>query len=337
MEWTVKMVIIRGFALLAGAVMCVGCSMLPSNSSDEPVDIFSASNQDQELLTSMLPQAEKYVTPHYTEKDISQWLLPTDVLLARRSGLLEIEVASTLTKQCMDKAGHPQYQRSTDASAPFPETEPSSSQVFTVEIAQKYGYRNAPDPTILNMDVLLNDTGYQSQSHEFREAWYQCMNEAEDQVLAALGRVRPSPDEISEKTPEQELYSSLNQLSVDTAKEPLQSAAHLWRECMAPLGIADLPTEPSMGFGARRVPESLKEQWQWEIYGAPTAEEVRVAVHDAQCRQQSGWTQHYYDTEWQQAEDLLQGKEDLIKSSQDRQRQEAAALLALRSTIDVSQ
>lgn len=318
------------------AMACAGCSLLPGGSADEPVDIFSASNLDQELLKSMLPQAEQYVTLYIEDKDIARWLLPTDVVFGRRAERLRLEVESTLTKQCMDKAGHPQYLRSTDAAAPFPENSPSRSKVFTVDIAQKYGYRDAPDPGVLNMEMLLNDEGYDSQSNEFREAWYGCMDEAAEAVRGALGEAKHNPEDEPPATPERKLTSELNRLMVDTSVEPLRSAAQQWRECMSPLGIADLSTEPAMNGGRGMVPESLREQWQWRIIGQPTADEVRVAVHDAQCREQSKWTELYYDADWQSSYDLMRDKQDIVSGIQEKQRQVAAALLALRSTIGAS-
>lgn len=324
--------LLKSILMFCGGMLCAGCAVFSPSSASSGDDIFSRSSLDAELVRSMLPHAEQYVTPYRLDKDISQRLLPTDVLSGARLVLLQVDVESTLTKKCMDKAGYPQYVRSTDASAPFPETSPSVSQVFNVAVAQKYGYRDAPDPTFIALEVTRNDEGYESQPAAFHEAWRLCMSEASDLTRGALGIQLNPEEEEGEKTPRQELFAEANKMHVDTSESELQTAAGKWRECMSPLGIVDLPSEPDM-FGAyERIPESLREKWGWTAYGEPSAEEIRFAVHDAQCRESSGWAALYYDAEWEVANSIMQGHDDLVRSIQEEQRQMAAALLALKGS-----
>lgn len=280
-------------------------------------------------------QAEQYVAPLVVEKDITTWSLPTDVLLANKLGLLEGEVESILTKKCMDDAGQPAYRISTDADAPNPETSPGGiHRIFSVELAKKYGYREAPDPTYLIYDLAISDPGYESQPPAFHDAWHGCIRKAEEAIRVAEGKDTPSvmPEEESAKdlSPLEELHSAFNRMTVDETLEPLRSSAQQWRDCMAPLGIVDLPSSPWNRFITHSMPPSLVEKWQWTSWGEPSAEEVRIAVHDAQCREKSGWQENLYNAQWQNAVELLSGKENLVAAERDNQRQKAVILLTLR-------
>ena len=46
-------------------------------------------------------------------------------------------------------------------------------------------------------------------------------------------------------------------------------------------------------------PESLFERWLWDPLCPASEEEVAYAVHDAQCRESSGWTDALYEVEWE--------------------------------------
>ena len=67
---------------------------------------------------------------------------------------------------------------------------------------------------------------------------------------------------------------------------------------MSPLGIADLPARPWVFMNPGEAPESLMNQWEWRPTGQASADEIRVASHDAQCRESSGWSERFYDAEW---------------------------------------
>ena len=50
-----------------------------------------------------------------------------------------------------------------------------------------------------------------------------------------------------------------------------------------------------------RMPDSLRGKWDWRPSGKPSADEVEVAAHDAQCRRSSGWSHDLYDQTWDQS------------------------------------
>lgn len=72
---------------------------------------------------------------------------------------------------------------------------------------------------------------------------------------------------------------------------------------MAPVGISDLPDQPWEA--ATSIPDSLRDKWDWELTGPASAEEIRTAKHDAECRETSGWASTYYDAEWAVAENFV--------------------------------
>ena len=49
------------------------------------------------------------------------------------------------------------------------------------------------------------------------------------------------------------------------------------------------------------MPDSLRGEWDWRPFGKPSADEVEVAAHDAQCRRSSGWSHDLYDQTWDQS------------------------------------
>lgn len=308
---------------LAVILVVGGCAPVEGDASSEPDG------------NAFQVRAEQYVAPHVIEKDITVWSLPTDVLLAHKLQLLEAEAESTLTKKCMDDAGQAAYRISTNADAPNPETSPGGiHRIFTADLAKKYGYREAPDPRYLIYDLTISDPGYESQAPAFHDAWHGCIQKAQEMIRVAEGKDAPSvmPEEESsmDSSPLEELHEAFNRMAVNETVEPLRSSAQQWQDCMASLGIADLPSSPWNSFTARSMPPSLVEKWQWMPWGEPSAEEVQIAVHDAQCREKSGWQENLYNAQWQNAVELLSGKEDLIAAEQENQRQKAAIMLALR-------
>ncbi|WP_143180962.1 hypothetical protein [Buchananella hordeovulneris] len=94
--------------------------------------------------------------------------------------------------------------------------------------------------------------------------------------------------------------------SPDLGGDRLRQALEQWRQCMAPLGIAYLTTPLEFPTPA------LANQWQLnsdipllELGDSPSADEVRIAVHDATCQESSGWAQAYYEESWRVDEEFV--------------------------------
>ena len=109
--------------------------------------------------------------------------------------------------------------------------------------------------------------------------------------------------------PTQEVYSF--GFPVDSAdRDPaVHEAEEKWRQCMVPLGIADLPSDATPTNGLPT--DSQYEQWglnqdvaPWEI-PPPGQDEIKAAIHDAECRDSSGWTDARYEAEWNAEIDYL--------------------------------
>ncbi len=233
-------------------------------------------------------------------KDEAAWTLPTDPYFGHRATSLYSQADGLVTKACMDAAGFPQYQAYYDASRPQAETLAGDgiSHRFSEDLAAKYGYRDAPDP----QHLPTPGNGYEDQSQEFHNAWDTCMAEAVKGVPADPDYTPPpamTEAELEQYARDQAktVDSQLNRLTVDTSTGALPGAVAAWRECMAPLGIVDLPNEP-FEIGMAGLPDSLRAQWAWSPAGAPSEDEIRVASFDAACRRSSGWFDALYEAEW---------------------------------------
>jgi hypothetical protein len=200
----------------------------------------------------------------------------------------------------MSKAGFDDFEVLSISSAPFPETQPhGNATLFNVEIAQKYGYRMAPDPGYRPSweGVDLHGGGYYDNKPEaFKNQWHNC----QDEVQLELSGPRPTAEVPVGETGDIPIESQLNRFTVDTSSPQLQEAAAQWRTCMAPQGIADLPQEPWATEIRREMPESLQTRLNFQLTGQPSADEIAVATADAQCRESSGWTSLLYEATWNQ-------------------------------------
>lgn len=223
------------------------------------------------------------------QKDQDTWALPTDPYSAQPRESLRNQALSTLEVQCMWDAGYTEHQNWWDASTPLPVDARASGEVplFNQQLAAQCGYGLAPDPRSTVGADSYNVGG--DGSEEFAQAQTRCWTTAIDQLLAV--------DQASADPIAQTIKKQMGNLRADTSLLPLQGAAANWTECMAPLQIADLPTHP-WDPGAM-PPESLFERWLWDPLCPASEEEVAYAVHDAQCRESSGWTDALYEVEWE--------------------------------------
>ncbi|WP_350257936.1 hypothetical protein [Scrofimicrobium sp. R131] len=237
-------------------------------------------------------------------KDRKKWILPTDPYFDLRTFDYQIEHDLWEVRDCMKDAGF-DYRVHIDNTRPAPETEQPTGngrQLFDEEIAAKYGYQLAPDPRMINPVQPDEDVpGYQ-------EKWDECYG----QSVVERHKV-PEPTQV-----ERDLQKGYQALFRYSGVPQLDEAAARWRECMAPLGIVDLPASPWIP-GAR-PPESLVEAWNWGSGEPASADQIRVAVFDAKCRESSGWFDELYDYEWQIADSFVKAHQkdlDAMKRGRD--------------------
>lgn len=263
----------------------------------------------------------------HVPQDQSRWTLPTDPYVTVSA--VVTQAFDEVQASCMRERGHESFRVRHDASAPAPETQAADghSVVFNETVAATYGYRLAPDPRDLLADEIAAAGGslYGSESDEFRTDLRECATEAD----TALNGGTPPPTSVPEESAESTAYSELDRLEVDFSSPQLSTAAESWRTCMAPLGIADLPERPWPP--GNRPPESLVSSWGWELTGAPTADEIRVATADAACRRSSGWFDQLYEAEWNLRQEFVtQHAADLepIRLQLEQQRAAAEQIIA---------
>lgn|GEM_PF-776793 len=229
-------------------------------------------------------------------KDISTWALPFDVIFDQELSRLQVHLVHVWTDECMLKHGFPDYEILSSVDVPYPETNPHGfSALFNSVIAQKYGYRKAPDPgyRYSSGGVENRDRSYfEDKSQAFKDQMYACVNEA---TVREKGPV-PTGEPPMSKPGSYE--SELNQFVVSSSDPALAAQAKAWVECMAPQGISDLPSAPWTLQNYKAMPESLRERWDWWPLGDASADEIQVATFDAGCRESSGWNQALYDLTW---------------------------------------
>lgn len=222
----------------------------------------------------------------------SQWALPSDPYNSP-GGMFQAYAVDLESAACVEETGYPYVVVRYDINAPLPVTSNAAGRhLFDEKIAAEFGYHEQADPRINWDDYKAYDELEQSLSNEAWDAIMGCQREAE----ARLGI-----------DPQANLYGAFPIDDVTTV-DSVSEASASWRECMAPLGIADLGPEDdpySMPTG------SLSDKWglgqdkpSWEI-GPATADEIEVAVADAKCRESSGWAEARYQAEWSAEEEFL--------------------------------
>ena len=163
------------------------------------------------------------------KKDPTTWSLPFDRVYGGPLLRLQVYASDILVDQCMAKAGFDDFEVLTISSAPFPETQPhGNATLFNVEIAQKYGYRMAPDPGYRPSweGVDLQGGGYYDNKPEaFKNQWHNC----QDEVQLELSGPRPTAEVPVDEGGNIPIESQLNRFTVDTSSPQLQEAAAQWR------------------------------------------------------------------------------------------------------------
>ncbi|WP_371173883.1 hypothetical protein [Buchananella felis] len=238
------------------------------------------------------------------------------------------EIWERMLTKCINARGV-SYVPRWNSSAPFAEDTPGgiyADRLFNEPIARKYGYRPAPDPqNPWTEEQLRAGDGLVGQP-EVREAWDQCMPTANQEFEKRFGG---PPFDTSNNFP---AWGELNRMGPDKNSPEALAAAQRWRECMAPLGISDLPEQP---FAKTRyhIPETLQQRFDWYPGGQPGAEEIEYAVHDAQCRASSGWDQTLYEDEWAQQEAFVNAHRAELDAAAQQSEQDAIKLRALLAEV----
>ncbi|RRD51763.1 hypothetical protein EII12_07295 [Buchananella hordeovulneris] len=302
-------------AALTGLLLLTGCTASPpapatvtsqpgsATATNSPAATTSAPTPAPSIepeIAALLPPIDTHVT-----KDLDRWTLPTDPYDTARLTELSVYLGHLEEEKCMTDAGFPEFKWGSDAFAPAPDgyRPDMLTPLFNQDSAAKYGYRTPPDPRFpLSEDralaIMEGRDPYEHESPEFKAAHQTCGTLGLQRFLGGSPDDQPPADDAPEpEMAEGPTMGPPTELEVDVAQGELPAAAERWRECMAPLAIPDLPTEPWMEIPAD-MPKSLRDRWDMRHTFTASEDELRVATHDANCRVSSGWQQAYYDAEW---------------------------------------
>lgn len=346
----------RTFVAGAALALMIGaCSANPSDSSvagrgqsSAPSSVhLSAQNgatvASSEKISVELASRMPIFSEEIPEKDQKRWVMPTDIYTGRVLGKLASDAEIVGTVQCMRASGYPDYPLHIKLFQPEDAVMPwgASNKIFNEEIAAKYGYRMDGNGDYVE-GVTLPDPA--TMPPEFDQTWKRCTMEAarrvrphevaqiEKEKAEGLPETEAEIQAAAEKA-QQSIGSKLNRLGSDPTLPQLLDAAARWRECMAPLGIPDLPERPWRNV-SRRMPESLQIRWQWETSGQPSADEIAVATHDAACRRSSGWFDALYEAEWAVREEFVNTHRDELAPIVEEQRAQAKAALEVLAAYE---
>jgi len=227
------------------------------------------------------------------KKDIKTGVLPTDPYRIVDVRIRDYAIDIAIDK-CMKEEGL-SYPVTVfdwnDPSAPQFNL-PGISGLLTVEKAETYGYHYPPNEyrkrlreSSTQRNELLQDPAWTS-THDacYEKVFSEEPFVGEDEVASDLA---PNIDGVAE-LPE------------------LRDAAAKWTECMAPLGIADLPETPMIADSvAQKFGLYTPDEAEGMVADNVDSEEIEIAVADAKCRASSGYEQLQYDAYWNGAEEII--------------------------------
>ncbi|RRC95227.1 hypothetical protein [Schaalia canis] len=343
------------WSVTIGAIVLAGCTATEAEDTSrkqEPVAESAAQSSAAEVTFD--PSRMPIFSDELPVKDRKQWTLPTDPYFDHRDWELETAAQVLMRVECMNQRGFTEEKMHLVPFAPRSESYgPGGERLFNEELAGKYGYRLAPDPSQVP-GVPYRDP--QSESHEQRmadsecdliararfdgisvEEWkkrnYEAAPGTDSGDASFLGSEADMALEVLEA--QATVGSQLNRLHADRQAPALVAAAGRWNECMQPLGIPDLPDQPWDVTSVHALPESLQERWvSFDDSSSPnadaaSADEIAVAVHDAQCRESSGWNEELYEAEWAIREEFVTAHREELRSQFDGRAEKAARALQI--------
>lgn len=228
-------------------------------------------------------------------QDVDRWVMPLDRFMDPND--IASDYAETLLMgPCMRDSGFDWDVPWRDTDAAYRSTSsPAGIRIFNTQIARQYGYRSAP----------VMDPGAAAWT-----AWaYREIGEAE---LAAMKRCREQvrATELPLLPGEAQFANDLAFQAYDAAEQDggVRDAARTWRDCMADAGVPDLPA----------TPKDMPSLWLIEKLdlGDPnataSAEEIRYATADAECREGSGYVDAFYQVLWDKEAALVRDNADAL-------------------------
>ena len=227
-------------------------------------------------------------------KNASLWVMPMDSYLPSPEADESSYYAGILVDaSCLTKAGYPTAVPFRDPSRSWRSDTVNASgrRIFTIETATRFGYHDAPAD-------LPN-----------RDEWSRFLHS--DLSAKASNALDTCRDHPSETVPNVErIHNALADHAMAADERAQQStevkaAAAAWRECMAPLGVADLPDAPWDMPAPSQAAQFGLEGDEGRNTDQASSAEIAAAVHDATCRESTGFSTAYYDAAWDEEVSLL--------------------------------
>ena len=262
-----------------------------------------------------------------TEKDRASWSLPLDPY---QRPLVDVVASAqdAFMQDCMGDSGVLWKVAPTEREAAVGESwNPVGRKLFSIELASEYGYGNSSE---IARSVAAQRAMYEAESanrslpESAHAVFDRCLADSREMTNEASGRGS------------YELAEQLAGVAYGDAKadDDVEAAASRWRGCLREAGVPDLPRSPD-----QMPPDSIAGLRGSNVDGADAsgedepvpAEEIRLAVADAACRESVAYASALYEAEWQaQAEAVAARADDLsrYKRQIDDERARAEAYLA---------
>lgn len=221
-------------------------------------------------------------TSEPVKKDRSTWSLPLDPYWEPPTSLLAY-ASDLIRADCLKKAGFEYPVISYNENAPAKVTRNQAGRrLFTPDIAKSFGYHEPHSQRISEKEL-----------QERQEPTGSDYVEAADKCEPLVTEAGINWEELSDKTVQEIAWNLSPQ-----KEKAVVAATQRWRECMMPLGIPALPDTPDKMPGeVLHNTFGLETAANWDSPSA-SAEEIRIATADAECRESSGYSQALYDAEF---------------------------------------
>jgi hypothetical protein len=229
------------------------------------------------------------------DQDIDRWVMPLDRFMDT-SDIATNYAETQLMGPCMRDAGFAWEVPWDDTEAADRETSsPGGIRIFNIQIAQRYGYRSAP----------ATDAGAAAWTEwayrEVGDAEVDAMSRCRDGVRSSKLPLMPGSAQYGNEL----AFEAYDAAEQDGA---VQDSARAWRECMADVGIPDLPETP------REMPSIwlIEKLDLGDPHGVASAQEIRFATADATCRDESGFVDEFYQALWTRQVQLVRDNADAL-------------------------
>ena len=223
----------------------------------------------------------------------AQWSLPLDTYEPSQRLIYALNL---LTSSCMRSKGvvwrpPPEIPQSENRNT-------AGRKLFNLALASRLGYRGARPGS------KPPATGWDGTTHTATE------DREVGECLQANNRVFGNDSGIP-------LNESLGSAAYDEAKADMGTIhrAQAWLTCMRPLGISDLSTPwsvPTTSMRTRFGMDPDTTTGRPPVHPTASPAEIKVAVFDAKCRESTGFSDYFYETEFTKQIDLIAQNRDAL-------------------------